>query len=186
LEEWRVIKDYPSYKVSNKGRVMSFKTNPEGRLMKFKPDKDGYHRIRLYGEAGSGVNGYYYVHRLVAEAFIPNPNNLPQVNHKHPVEIGDCDNSVKNLEWSSVSDNLKHKFKLGRHKVSGEDATTNKLTKKDVLRIVQLAERGMSHGEIAKKFPVQRPTISKILRGERWSEVTGIVAKNQKAVYHCE
>lgn len=94
-EIWKEIKGYPNYMVSNMGQVKSLNYNHTGRekIMKPSVNKSGYLLICL------SKNSYiknYYLHRLVAEAFIPNPNNLPQVNHKN--EIKD-DNKVENLEW---------------------------------------------------------------------------------------
>lgn len=66
------------------------------------------------------INGKQYrVHRLIAELFIPNPNNLPQVNHKNGIKT---DNSVDNLEWVSAKDNIKHAWENGlSHKRFGKD-----------------------------------------------------------------
>ena len=80
-EIWKIIEGYPNYMVSNKGRVKSLNYHRERKekIMENKKTKTGYLRITL------NKNGKYKtfaVHRLVAEAFIPNPNNLPEVNHK--------------------------------------------------------------------------------------------------------
>ena len=87
------IKGWERYQITDDGRVWSKITN---RWMKLKPTEDGYLRVQLCGEHGE--RRQVCVHRLVAEAFIPNPDNLPQVNHKDEDKTR---NVVDNLEWCS-------------------------------------------------------------------------------------
>lgn len=102
---WRRIKDFPNYAIDTSGRVYSFTTRKE-----LKPwvQRNGYLLIRLF------CNGKVfprYVHRLVGETFLDNPNNLKEMNHKDANRENNC---VDNLEWSSRSDNMKHKiYKMG-------------------------------------------------------------------------
>lgn len=101
-EEFKDIKGYEGlYQISNLGRVKSLNYRHTGRekILKLKIDKDGYLLICLYK---NGKQKFFTIHRLVAEEFIPNPNNLPQVNHKN--EIKD-DNRMENLEWCTVKYN---------------------------------------------------------------------------------
>lgn len=90
MEEWKNIKGFESYMISNLGRVYSKKRH---MIMKPTPDQKGYLRISFYE---NGRNNTRKVHRLVAEAFIDNPKNLPQVNHKDEDKEN---NKVDNLEW---------------------------------------------------------------------------------------
>ena len=86
-EVWKTIEDFPSYEVSNLGRVRNKKTS---KLLTLIPDKDGYLRVHLNND-----KNVKRVHRLVAQAFIPNKTNKDQVNHKD----GDkTNNAVDNLE----------------------------------------------------------------------------------------
>ena len=105
-EMWRDINGFDGrYQVSNKGRVRSFarKSYKEARILKQSYEKDGYYIVGLhYSEKGiKGRTGR--VHRLVAEAFIPNPNNLKEINHK---DEDKTNNNVDNLEWCTTKYNL--------------------------------------------------------------------------------
>jgi len=97
-EEWKVIENYEDYSISNLGNVVSRKFQEE-RILKQKIDKDGYRRVHL---SKNGTSKYFFVHRLVAQAFILNPNNLPQINHKDEKKDNNCD---KNLEWCDAKYN---------------------------------------------------------------------------------
>jgi len=96
VEIWKDIAGFENYMISNHGRVYSKKS---GLIMKPGKDKKGYLRISFYENGKSNTRK---VHRLVAEAFIVNSDNLPQVNHKNEDK---SDNSVGNLEWCTNSYN---------------------------------------------------------------------------------
>ena len=103
IEEWRNIIGFEGlYQVSNLGRVKSLKdryNNPREIIMKQNLMKDGYYQIGLW--KNSKVKNYF-VHRLVAIAFIPNPDNLPFINH---IDEDKTNNCVDNLEWCTASYN---------------------------------------------------------------------------------
>lgn len=100
-EEWRIIKDFPKYSVSNKGNV---KNNKRGRIMKQYKDKDGYCILGLYNN--EGIQKLMKAHRLVAIEFLSNPLNKPVVNH---IDGNKSNNCVDNLEWNTYSENERHK-----------------------------------------------------------------------------
>lgn len=97
MEVFKDIKSNPDYQISNEGRVWSKKSN---RYMKLQKDACGYLRVQLY--MGNGKGRTEKVHRLVAIAFIDNPDNLPEVNH---INHQRDDNRVENLEWVTHKEN---------------------------------------------------------------------------------
>ena len=112
------------------------------------------------------------VHRVIAETFIPNPNNLPCVNHKDGNKLN---NSIDNLEWCTYSENTIHAYQTGlEQKNCGENHHSHKLTKEDVEYIKQkYIKRDSEFGAVAlaNKFGVDRTTIHDIIRGKTWREV---------------
>lgn len=96
IEEWRPVVGYEGlYEVSNTGQVINIKT---GHILKQHKDKDGYWVLSLKRDKYKS----YFAHRLVAQAFIPNPDNLPMVNHKDE-DKSNC--MVDNLEWCDAKYN---------------------------------------------------------------------------------
>lgn len=104
-EIWKDIKGYEGlYQVSNLGRIKSlnFRGNNKEGLLKPCKNSDGYLNVRLYKD-GNGKT--LKVHRFVAEAFLSNPDNLPQVNHKDEDKTNNC---VDNLEWCDIKYNCNY------------------------------------------------------------------------------
>lgn len=110
-EIWKLIKDFNNYEISNLGRVKSLNYNNTGRckLLKLTPGK---HYLQLT-ICKNGTKYGKRVHQLVAEAFIPNPDNLPEVNHKNGNK---ADNTINNLEWVTNQQNIDHAWKTGLSK----------------------------------------------------------------------
>lgn len=101
-EIWKDIEGYEGkYQVSNMGRIKFLKFK-KIRILRSEKDVNGYLRVTLHK---NGIIKRYKVHRLVAQAFIPNPNNLPQVNHK---DEDKTNNNVSNLEWCDAKYNMNY------------------------------------------------------------------------------
>lgn len=99
-EVWKDIEGYEGlYQISNLGRVKRVAT---GKVLKGGKDKDGYLMVKLYK---NNIRSNKKIHRLVAEAFIPNPENKPQVNH---ADENKTNNSLDNLEWMTAKENINH------------------------------------------------------------------------------
>lgn len=115
MKTWKQIPGYGTeYMASDDGNIMRISaqrgTKP-GYIFKPCLDSKGYLRTRLTNEDGAKT---VKVHRIIAQTFIPNPNNYPQVNHKNGIKT---DNRVVNLEWADNSMNIKHSYeKLNRTK----------------------------------------------------------------------
>lgn len=104
MEIWRDIRGFEGiYQISNKGRLKSFKDKKDGRILSNKNSKGGYlSAVLCYKNRPTRSDK---IHRLVAEAFIPNPGNKPEVNH---IDGDKQNNHVENLEWVSRKENARH------------------------------------------------------------------------------
>ena len=100
-----MFKKYISnYYVNEKGKVKNINT---GKLYKGIKDRKGYLRLDI---SINGKRQYFYIHRAVAETFIPNPKNKPYVNHINGIKT---DNRAKNLEWVTSKENTQHAVRIG-------------------------------------------------------------------------
>lgn len=175
IEVWKPLPKYNNcYEVSNLGRVRSIKRLVKGSRgsLQIKPSvvltprtkANGYQSVHIRLD---GTNSYPLVHRLVATVFLPNDNNLPQVNHKDGNKLN---NRVENLEWCSASQNMKHAFELGLAP-SGGRSHLAKLSFGEVLAIKSEYVRGSKDFGIvalARKYGISKSMISLIVREEKW------------------
>lgn len=185
LEVWKNIINYEDYyQVSNFGNVKSLdrivnKPNGISYLRKGKPCKQSKSNLG-YMTVGFTVNNKKvnkYVHRLVAEAFITNMNNYPQVNH---IDCDKTNNRLYNLEWCTNSENHIHATKNGLNKLhlhrvaySGEKNGRSLLTKEQVLEIKQkYIPYKYSAKKLSKEYNVSESCITHILNNTSWKEIS--------------
>ena len=140
------------YEITKNGDVINKKT---GRKVKPQVNGRGYYRISI----GKKL---MFIHRLVAEKYIPNPDNKPQVNH---IDGNKLNNRVENLEWVSNQENHYHAIKNGLLK-RGEECSWAKLSKMQVDFIREHSE--IDSKEMAKVFGVSDSHVREIRRNESW------------------
>ena len=158
-EEWRPVLGFEEiYEVANTGKIRRIKTGCILKPSRYK----GYPILCL------NYSGKQYgrrLHRVVAQAFIPNPFNLPDVNHKNGIKD---DNQSSNLEWMTKLDNTKH-ARMNDLWCLGEQHHSHKLTWEQVTEIRTRFIKGNGR-KLAKEFGVGQTAISKIVTFKTWKE----------------
>jgi hypothetical protein len=159
-EEWRIIKDYPKYEVSNLGRLRKGNRYFVGWV-----EKGGYTRITLTTDK---TTKNFRLHRVVAEAFIPNPENKPEVNH-----LGaKTDNRVCMLEWATRSENCIHavkfikKKRLNYIKINKIDSETNEIVR-TYTEVSTMENDGYDNKCVIRCYKGERKTY----KGFKWERI---------------
>lgn len=153
------IKDL--YTINDKGEVFS---DNSGRMKTRYRAGSKYKIINFMTE--DGQKRTFRVHRLVATAFLPNPQNKKEVNH---IDGNKENNSLENLEWSTRQENAQHAVDIGLMKPRrGEDCSFSILTEEQVREVFTLREQGLLQREIAEIMNCSSSNISYILRGKTW------------------
>jgi len=164
-ELWKPIKGYPKYYISNQGRIWSEHTKQFIRPHLRNKKEDSYLKVGLTNEEGPKTLVY---HRLLAEAFIPNPENKCCVNHKDGNKLN---NNLDNLEWVTYSENSIHAVETGLSPI-GSDRTTAILSDDDILEIAEELKKGKrSFSSIARDYNVDSSTIRHIYNKRNWSHL---------------
>ena len=159
-EKWKKIDE--TYSISSLGRVRNDLTQV---IRKTTFNKYGYERVTLKNNQSRSI------HRLVAEAFISNPDNLPEVNHKDGVK---ANNAKTNLEWCTEADNLKHAEELGLRNTLGENSPKAKMTEQQAISVCELLDAGKSSMDIVGQVgsPLTKTMVDKIRSGLRWKHIS--------------
>lgn len=157
------LKDIPGfegYMINPHGSVWSKKSK---KFMKSHV-KDGYKFIQFRVD---GKAKYSSIHRLVAITHLPNPDNLPEINH---IDFDRSNNHVKNLEWVTSSQNRQHTYDHNKTEKQVETAKKNGRSKAlfsedDIILIHQMFDMGKTYEDISLFFKCHRETIGRIIRG---------------------
>lgn len=169
-EVWKNIDGYDGiFQVSNLGSVRSVDRFVNGAYGKrwikgkyFKPvlnKSDGYLRVVFMVD---GVSKRHYVHRLIANAFLPKINGKEYVNH---IDGNKLNNSISNLEWCTLKENQQHAFRIGlNHGKSGTANNNAKLSSQMAKEIIKDYQSGTyTYRELAKKYHVGHSTIGNVI-----------------------
>ncbi len=155
---------YRNYLASSDGKILSKNYRHTGNIKELSV----CYTTKKYLQTCLFVNGkdkHIKIHRLIAETFIPNPNNFKLVHHINGIKT---DNRIENLMWCNNSYNQKQAYLCGAQNNQGEKHPNNKLTVKKVVLIRTLLKQKVSQYKLAKQFNVTQATISCINRNISW------------------
>ena len=154
------------YMISNLGRVKSFQNGKE-RFMAINLDKNGYPIVWL---SKNKVVRYHFIHKLIAKAFIPNPENKKTINHKNGIKT---DNRIENLEWLSIGENTKHAWDNKLIDRDGEKNCNVVLTEPVVKEILKDKKEGMRkcHSYLKYKHLISRGGFDGVWYRTTWKHI---------------
>lgn len=190
-EVWKKIHNSNGYFISNLGRVKRhkyYKTTNEHVEYLLVPTKRGK-KINSPNSSSYYCVGIWYndnkykresIHRLIAIAFIPNPENKCCVNH---IDGNTYNNSIDNLEWVTNEENLKHRFSVLKkyNNVKGDLSHFSKLKEEQVRFIPKLLEKGFNKRQIAQILATSESTILEITNGRSWQYLKLFPYKKRKS-----
>ena len=159
----KTIKDFENlYVINPDGSIFSLIRN---KYLSSWKHRGGYRLIGLNNYSG---RTYFYVHRLVAETFLPKIEGKDFVNHK---DGNKSNNHVSNLEWVTKSENSKHSFEIGTQDNKGENHPMSLLNEQKVIEIRSKFNLGFKRKELAEMYGVKRSTVEKIINRKLWKHI---------------
>jgi len=161
-EDGRVLSHSRSWMA---GRKLSTRTTNKEKFLTKSLTRSGYYTVGLTKKNKSRNR---FLHRLFAQAFLPNPENKPCINHKNGIKL---DNRIENLEWVTHTENTQHAFRTGLIKNSGENHALHKLNEKQVIAIrseYKGKRKGIKQSEFAKRYNVSESCIQCVLNCRNW------------------
>lgn len=176
MEIFRNIKNFENtYEISNLGRVRNKKTQ---LFLKPSYNKKGYQYVYLsYSHTGRVK---WYIHRLVAVHFIPNPSNKPQVNHIDGIVTN---NIVSNLEWVTNEENQRHAVLNNLH-YQGENHKDSKFNEQSIILLPKLVKAGFTVSQLNYLTGVANVNIDKIIKGKTWRALNLTFTEVRKSKSH--
>ena len=180
-EEWKDVEGFPNYLVSSEGRIWS-KTRiikrPSGNYLRhghFMEGRDDTHGYLTVGIKNKKQRKNVKIHRLVAIAFLENPENKREVNHINGIKT---DNRKLNLEWMTSKENKSHAWNMGlytkqdRSKLSGENNPTSKFTEDQVREIRRIYRQGgITQKALGKLYNTSQAQIYYIVNRITWKNI---------------
>lgn len=165
-ELWKSLEEYKGIRVSSIGRIWKAanKSRKERILTEFPKDRDGYCKVSVQKLDGTWTS--QPVHRLVAKAFIPNPDNKQAVNH---IDGNRQNNRIENLEWVTPKENVIHSFKFGSRRVCKKVPKKMILTDFQISQIDKLRET-YTVNQIAKLFNIEYQSLKNIIHKKKQCE----------------
>jgi hypothetical protein len=163
----KIILDANDYSISENGLIL----NKKGKIIKPFETTAGYRSVTLIN---NGKRRHCSIHRLLAQHFIPNPQNKPVVNHKNGIKT---DNRLSNLEWVTQKENSLHAYhvlktinKNNFRSFKGEKHSNSVLNKEAVEAMRKLHSLSYSKSFISKAFKISTTQIRRIINNEQWSQ----------------
>lgn len=180
-ELWIPLLEYKGIEVSSIGRIRKAanKSRKERILTEFPKDRDGYCRCSVQKLDGTWTS--QPVHRLVAKAFISNPNNKPSVNH---IDNNRTNNKVENLEWVTPKENVYHSYINGNRQFSKEVPKKTLLTDFQISQIDKLREL-YTVSQLAKLFNIEYQSLKNIIhKKKQYERLDNQQPSNYNSIYN--
>lgn len=150
------------YDIDRKGVV----TDSKGKVRKPSCNGRGYLKVSIKVDGRWTTKS---VHRMLAEKYIPNPNNLSDVDHINGIRT---DNRIENLRWISHGGNIKHSFVLGNRSATGHRNANSKTSEEMVVAICNLLRRGVKQIVVSRTLGVKKHIVYMVASGKQWTSIS--------------